>query len=62
MRTEGCTALGPALSIAMGIAMGTTGSEIVLCTDGAPNQGVGGGTDGSESKEHFYKKVNRQSV
>ncbi|XP_071164093.1 circularly permutated Ras protein 1-like [Mytilus edulis] len=61
MCTEGCTALGPALSIAMGIAMGTTGSEIVLCTDGAPNQGVGGGTDGSESKEHFYKKVGNKA-
>ncbi|CAG2235404.1 Circularly permutated Ras protein 1,Circularly permutated Ras protein 2 [Mytilus edulis] len=40
MCTEGCTALGPALSIAMG---------------------VGGGTDGSESKEHFYKKVGNKA-
>ena len=56
LQTEGCTALGPAVSVAMGIAMGTAGSEIVLCTDGAPNQGVGGNSSG-ETKEAFYKKV-----
>lgn len=56
LNTEGCTALGPAVSLALGIAMETTGSEIVLCTDGAPNQGVGG-NNASESKEQFYRKV-----
>ena len=59
MCTKGCTALGPAVSEAMGIAMGTAGSEIVLCTDGAPNQGVGGdgsfGEDGN--MDNFYRKV-----
>ena len=59
MCTEGCTALGPAISEAIGIAMGTNGSEIVLCTDGAPNEGVGGGQcygeDGNE--DNFYRKV-----
>ena len=53
MATKGCTALGPALSVAMGVCMGTSGSEIVLCTDGAPNTGVGG----TGNKETFYKKV-----
>lgn len=53
LHTKGCTALGPALSVAMGICMGTSGSEIVLCTDGAPNQGVGG----TDDKETFYKMV-----
>ena len=59
MRTEGCTALGPAVSEAIGIAMGTSGSEIVLCTDGAPNQGVGGGASFGEdgNKDNFYRKV-----
>ena len=56
---KGSTALGPALSEAIGIAMGTAGSEIVLCTDGEPNQGVGGGErfgeDGNE--DNFYRKV-----
>ena len=59
MCTDGFTALGPAVSEAIGIAMGTAGSEIVLCTDGEPNQGVGGGErfgeDGNE--DNFYRKV-----
>jgi hypothetical protein len=39
--------------------MGTAGSEIVLCTDGAPNQGVGGGESFGEdgNEDNFYRKV-----
>ncbi|XP_060554043.1 circularly permutated Ras protein 1-like [Ruditapes philippinarum] len=41
LRTEGCTALGPALAISAGIVAGSPISEVVLCTDGEPNTGVG---------------------
>lgn len=35
LETQGCTALGPALAYAVGMASGIPGStEIVLCTDG----------------------------
>jgi len=37
----GATAMGPALSVCLGIASSHRKSEIVLCTDGAPNVGVG---------------------
>ncbi|KAJ8045692.1 Circularly permutated Ras protein 1 [Holothuria leucospilota] len=37
----GCTALGPALTLAVGFLSKLPGSEIVLCTDGLPNEGVG---------------------
>ncbi|KAK3093559.1 hypothetical protein FSP39_017307 [Pinctada imbricata] len=54
LRTEGCTALGPALSIACGIVTGTKGSEVVLCTDGEPNTGVGGTNINNTS---YYKMI-----
>ncbi|XP_062584325.1 circularly permutated Ras protein 1-like isoform X2 [Saccostrea cucullata] len=41
LKPKGCTSLGPALSVAMGIVNGSVGSEIILCTDGAPNGGIG---------------------
>jgi hypothetical protein len=43
MRTSGCTALGPALACAVGLAggAGCGSAKIVLCTDGCANIGVG---------------------
>lgn len=41
LSTEGCTALGPALAVAVGLTSETPGSKILLCTDGMANQGVG---------------------
>lgn len=58
LRPKGCTSLGPALSVAMGIVNGSVGSEIVLCTDGAPNGGIGSlSSCGVESGNHFYIKA-----
>mmetsp|Transcript_14797 Transcript_14797/g.16430 ORF Transcript_14797/g.16430 Transcript_14797/m.16430 type:complete len:851 (-) Transcript_14797:59-2611(-) len=37
----GQTALGPALTIALGIAKQQSGSEIIICTDGLSNIGLG---------------------
>ncbi|KAK3751627.1 hypothetical protein RRG08_012688 [Elysia crispata] len=41
LSTRGCTALGPALSLCMGYVSKTPSSEVVLCTDGEPNVGIG---------------------
>jgi len=41
LRPCGNTALGPALSVAVGLASSKAGSKIVLCTDGMANNGVG---------------------
>jgi len=43
LRTAGCTALGPALATAVGIAGScqAAGAKIVVCTDGMANTGVG---------------------
>ena len=55
MFTEGCTALGPALAISAGMIAASPMSEVVLCTDGEPNVGVGN-LDYEQGKD-FYKKV-----
>lgn len=55
LRTEGCTALGPALAISAGIIAASPLSEVVLCTDGEPNTGVG--NLDTAAGELFYKKV-----
>jgi len=41
MEERGCTALGPALLMAIDIAGRKRGSYVVLCTDGLANQGIG---------------------
>ena len=55
----GSTALGPALAIGVGMLAKQPGSEVVLCTDGMPNQGVGSleryGNRGNDP--NFYTRV-----
>jgi Mg-chelatase subunit ChlD len=56
LETVGSTALGPALAICAGIISGTPLSEVVLCTDGEPNTGVGD-LDSEPATRDFYPKV-----
>ena len=56
LHTSGCTALGPALSICAGFLSEVPSSEIVLCTDGMPNVGVGS-LQGSRQEAGFYRTV-----
>ena len=53
----GCTALGPALAICVGLVAGQPSSEIVLCTDGMPNSGIGSLNTGNKDGEGFYSQV-----
>jgi Mg-chelatase subunit ChlD len=57
--TSGCTALGPALTVASSIAAAHGGSgEVILCTDGMPNTGVGQVNHGSlDGGNQFYTKI-----
>ena len=41
MKTEGATALGPGLVFAIGFSGKKSGSQIILCTDGCANVGMG---------------------
>lgn len=38
---EGSTALGPALTVCAGLVANEPTSDIILCTDGMPNTGIG---------------------
>jgi hypothetical protein len=49
---NGATALGPSLAIAIGIASQTESSEVILCTDGIANIGVG-----SSKSKSFYETI-----
>ncbi|GFR80858.1 type A von Willebrand factor domain-containing protein [Elysia marginata] len=55
LTTKGCTALGPALSLCVGYVSKTPSSEVVLCTDGEPNVGVG--SLSSSSGGGFYREI-----
>ncbi len=47
MKTEGSTALGPGLLTAIALAgEGSLGSQVIVCTDGQSNLGLG-------STEHY---------
>lgn len=60
---SGQTALGPALTVALGIALkGSPGSRVILCTDGLANIGLGSVENLKDAKEavmikEFYTKL-----
>lgn len=54
---SGGTALGPALAVCVGLTAKIPYSEIILCTDGEPNEGVGTLVNGVKQAEKFYTKV-----
>mmetsp|Transcript_20733 Transcript_20733/g.18143 ORF Transcript_20733/g.18143 Transcript_20733/m.18143 type:complete len:342 (+) Transcript_20733:47-1072(+) len=59
-KANGATALGPALLAAIGLAtQGKPGSQVVICTDGLANEGLGSfGFGGNESgAAEFYEKA-----
>ncbi|KAL3873143.1 hypothetical protein ACJMK2_036297 [Sinanodonta woodiana] len=55
LMTTGSTALGPALAISAGIISDIPGSEVILCTDGQPNCGIGKIEIGETTD--FYKRI-----
>ena len=59
LHTTGSTALGPALAISAGMIADSPMSEVILCTDGEPNVGIGS-LSGSRRRggADFYKRVN----
>ncbi|KAH3767756.1 circularly permutated Ras protein 1 [Pelomyxa schiedti] len=62
LEENGQTALGPALVLAAGIAAQKRGSEVVICTDGLANKGIGSMEfievpDQREAIERFYENV-----
>ena len=60
LSTGGTTALGPALALCVGMASNSTSGEIILCTDGVSNVGVGN-LEGGRSDSSFYTTVRQIS-
>ena len=59
VRCSGCTALGPALALSNGIASQMPGSQIIVCTDGEANLGVGSIKKGDKS---FYADMGELAI
>lgn len=56
LHTEGSTALGPGLVFSIGFSSRRPGSQIILCTDGAANVGMGS-IERDPSSEKFYEEL-----
>lgn len=62
LETEGCTALGPALAVAVGMTTNVPGAKILLCTDGMANQGVGKVDNSNKATAlQFYRSLAEQA-
>jgi hypothetical protein len=63
LREEGGTALGPAMMLAISVSGVTPSSQVVLCTDGLANIGVGS-LEEVDSKEflNFYTEAGEQAL
>lgn len=57
LRTDGMTALGPALTFCIGFASRLAGSQIILCTDGCANVGIGSLDEENPESELFYEEL-----
>ncbi|XP_041351897.1 circularly permutated Ras protein 1-like [Gigantopelta aegis] len=57
LSTTGCTPLGPALTFCVGFVSKMPGSEVVLCTDGMPNEGIGSLQGHGQHGQKFYEKI-----
>ncbi|KAL7718641.1 VWFA domain-containing protein [Entamoeba marina] len=57
MEEQGSTALGPALLISTIIAGKEPGSQVILCTDGTANFGLGNIEDSKEEAIQFYNTL-----
>ena len=56
LHTGGTTALGPSLALCVGMASNFPSAEIILCTDGVSNVGVGN-LEGGRADTGFYTTV-----
>jgi len=57
LEESGGTALGPALLASISIASKAPGSQVIICTDGLANTGVGDLESGDEPANEFYNKI-----
>ena len=62
IKEGGGTALGPGLSTSVGIAKKFPGAEVIICTDGEPNSGVGTLSSGGTGDTQFYQEIGQEAL
>ena len=62
IKEGGGTALGPGLSTSVGIARKFPGAEVIICTDGEPNSGVGSLGSGGTGDIKFYQNIGQEAL
>ena len=62
IKEGGGTALGPGLSTSVGIAKKFPGAEVIICTDGEPNTGVGSLGSGGTGDIKFYQEIGQEAL
>lgn len=62
LEESGATALGPALVLGVAIAGLTPGSQVILCTDGLANEGVGSLEGPKATFQAFYTETAEQAL
>ena len=58
----GGTALGPGLATCIGISKKFPGAEVIICTDGEPNSGVGSMNTGGSGDVKFYTDIGQEAL
>ncbi|KAH3766543.1 circularly permutated Ras protein 1 [Pelomyxa schiedti] len=62
LEESGATALGPALILGVNIAGTAPGSQVIVCTDGLANQGLGTLEGNEQEMVAFYTEVGEQAT
>eukprot|EP00457_Paulinella_chromatophora_P001328 gb/GEZN01001330.1/.p1 GENE.gb/GEZN01001330.1/~~gb/GEZN01001330.1/.p1 ORF type:complete len:829 (+),score=178.97 gb/GEZN01001330.1/:185-2671(+) len=57
LEEKGQTCLGPALLLGISVAAQTRGSQVILCTDGLANVGLGNLEGGAQDARQFYEQL-----
>jgi len=64
LHTTGCTALGPALAVAVGMVRKAPGSKIMILSDGMANCGIGSmnASASNHEKNSFYDEMGKRAA
>lgn len=62
LEANGATALGPALILSLKLASQKQGSQVILCTDGIANIGIGNFEESFEESVLFYEKLSLMAL
>ena len=62
LANSGCTALGPALALSAGLCSGHPGGQVIVCTDGKANVGIGSLNASNDARSQFYEGIGNLAI